>query len=88
MKEFLVYTGLRLALFLAALFVVLGVWWLLVDAVSELQVMIAVLIAFLVSGIASYFLLHGHRELLARKVEERAARAKSRLEEIKAKEDS
>ncbi len=88
MKEFLVYTGLRLALFLAALSVILGVWWLIVDTVTEDQVFVAVLLSFVVSGIASYFLLHGQREHLARKVEARAARTKARLEEMKAKEDS
>jgi cell division protein FtsL len=87
-KEFLVYTALRLALFVAALAVVLGVWWIVVDTVTQNQVFVAVLIAFVVSGGASYFLLHGHREHLARKVEERAERAKARIEEIRSREDT
>ena len=35
----------------------------------------AVVLAFLVSGVASYFLLNAHRERFARKVSERAERA-------------
>lgn len=87
MKEFLIYTALRLGLFAAALAVILGLTWLVVDEVSETQVLIAAAAAFLLSGLASYRLLHGHRELLARKVEERATRATAKFEELKAKED-
>lgn len=89
MKEFLVYTALRIGLFLGCLGVVLGVWWAATgaDAVSDTQVLVSVIIAFLVSGALSYRVLHGQREELARKVETRAERMQSRLEEMKAKED-
>ncbi|WP_435742893.1 DUF4229 domain-containing protein [Nocardioides sp. SYSU DS0663] len=84
MKEFLVYTGLRLALFLGSLGIVAGAWYLLDDTVPVLW---AVVIALVASGIGSYFLLSGPREAFARRVEERAARASRAFEEMKAKED-
>lgn len=84
MKEFLVYTALRLALFLGSLAIVAGAWWLVTEAVPVLW---AVVIAFVLSGIGSYYLLNGPREAFARRVEERAARASRAFEERKAKED-
>ena len=48
----------------------------------------AVVIAFVVSGLASYFLLNRQREAFARRVDERAQRVSSRFEEMKAKEDA
>lgn len=84
MKEFLVYTGLRIALFAATLGVVLGIW-LLVAGTAD--VFFSVIIAFVVSGIGSYVLLNGPRERFAQRVDERARRAASRFEEMRAKED-
>lgn len=84
MKEFAVYTVLRIALFLGSLAIVAGTWWLVADAVPVLW---AVIIAFLLSGIGSYYLLNGPREAFARRVEERAARASRAFEERKARED-
>ncbi len=42
----------------------------------------------MVSGLASYFLLAGPREALARQVEERAERASAAFEAQRAKEDA
>ena len=64
MKEFLVYTGLRILLFLAALGVVLGLWVLIA---GEANLLAGFVIALLISGIGSYVLLNGPREALARK---------------------
>jgi hypothetical protein len=83
-KEFVIYTGLRIVLFLASLGVVVGVWMLLGDNVPLLW---AVAIAFLVSGIGSWFLLDRQRAAFAKRVEERAARATAAFEAMKAKED-
>jgi len=83
-KEFVVYTGLRLGLFLAAFFVVTGLWGLFADSVP---VVWAVVLAFVVSGIGSYFLLAGPREAFARRVAARAERASERFDEMKARED-
>ncbi len=83
-KEFVVYTALRILLFLAVLGVLFGVWALAADSVPVLWV---VVIAFAVSGIASYFLLNAPRAAFAARVEERAARAGAAFEERKARED-
>lgn len=83
-KEFWIYTLLRLVLFLSSFGIVAGVW---VLATGEVQVFWAVVIAFVMSGIGSYFLLNGPREALARKVDTRAQRMSTKLEEMRAKED-
>ncbi len=83
-KEFWIYSALRLGLFAASLGVVAGVWYL---AAGSVPVFWAVVVALLVSGIGSYFVLAGQREALARRVQVRADRAKERFEEMKAKED-
>ena len=83
MKEFVIYTALRLGLFLASLLVVVGVWMLVADSVPVLWV---VVIAFVMSGLASYFLLNRQREAFARRVESRAGRMQQRFEEMKSKD--
>ena len=85
MKEFWIYTGLRIALFVGSLGVVAGVWMLASDEVPILWVIV---IAFAVSGVASYVLLAPQREALARHVEERAGRASAAFEAQRSKEDA
>jgi protein-S-isoprenylcysteine O-methyltransferase Ste14 len=84
-KEFWVYTGLRVLLFLASLGIVAGIWAVTTD---EVPVVWAVVIAFLVSGIGSYFLLARQREAFAQRVEVRAQKASAKIEELRSKEDS
>ena len=84
MKEFVVYTALRVLLFLATLGVLLGGW---VLVAGEANVFICVVLAFVVSGIGSYFLLERQRAAFAQRVEARAERATAAFEERKAKED-
>ena len=84
MKEFWVYTGLRLLLFAASFAVVISAWLLIA---GEANLLGALVIALLASGLGSYFLLARQREALARHVEARAARASARFDEMKAKED-
>ena len=84
MKEFVVYTGLRLLMFAATFGIIVGVWLLVGD---EANILVAVVVAFIVSGVGSYFLLNGQREALAHRVEVRAERATKAFEERKAKED-
>ena len=84
MREFAVYTGLRLLMFAATFGVIVGVWLLVSE---EANIFVAVVIAFIVSGVGSYFLLNGQREALAKRVEVRAERASKAFEERKAKED-
>ena len=83
MKEFVVYTGLRLLLLAATFGIVVGVWLLVADSAN---ILVAVVIAFVVSGLGSYFLLDRPREALARRVETRAQKATKAFEERRAKE--
>lgn len=84
-KEFWIYTLLRLVLFLGSLGIVIGVWSLIADSVLVLW---AVVIAFLMSGMGSYFLLDRQREALARRVQTRAEAMTARMDQLKSKEDS
>jgi hypothetical protein len=83
-KEFLVYTGLRLGLFVSAFIVVAGVWSLLSD---EIPLLWPLLIAMLASAVASAYFLKGPRDRLAAKVSQRAERASEKFEEMRSKED-
>lgn len=85
MKEFVVYTALRLVLFAAAFGIVAGIWLAVSDNVP---VMWALVIALVVSGVLSYFVLDPQRERFARRVDERARRATAAFEAIKAREDA
>jgi mannitol-specific phosphotransferase system IIBC component len=84
-KEFVVYTVLRIVLFLASFGVVVGIMALASD--GRYNLFWAIIVAFLVSGVASYFILDRQRENFARRVEERAAKAAAAFEERKARED-
>jgi uncharacterized membrane protein len=84
-KEFVVYTAMRIALFLASFGVVAGVMALVFD--GRYNLFWAVILAFLISGIASYFILNRQREAFARRVESRASRASAAFEERRARED-
>ena len=84
MKEFWIYTALRVGLFLGAFCIVFGVWFLVADSVN---VVFVVIIAFFVSGAASYVVLERQRSAFAEKVERRASRITEKYEEMRAKED-
>jgi protein-S-isoprenylcysteine O-methyltransferase Ste14 len=84
-KEFWIYTALRILLFAASLGLVVGVWFAFTDSVPILW---AVVIAFVMSGLGSYFLLNRQREAFARRVETRAERMTAKIEELRAKEDA
>ncbi len=86
MKEFAVYTGLRLLLFVASLITVMLIWSLF-SGTREVPALWAVVIAFAISGVLSYFLLNRQRAAFAKRVEERAARASAAFEERNARED-
>lgn len=84
-KEFAIYTVLRLGLFVAVLAVVLGIWILLLG--REASLLWPLLVAFVVSGVLSVFVLNSPREAFARKVESRAERAAAAFDELRSKED-
>ncbi|SEC32411.1 Protein of unknown function [Nocardioides exalbidus] len=86
MKEFVVYTAMRILLFLASFGIVVGIMALLFDGTYNL--LLAIVLAFLISGLASFFLLDRQREAFARRVETRAAKAAAAFEERKAREDA
>jgi hypothetical protein len=83
-REFWIYTALRLGLFLGAFAIVFGVWFLAAD---EVPVVWAMVIAFLISGVASLLLLNDQRVAFAQKVEKRAGKVSERYEAARAKED-
>ena len=83
-KEFWIYTLLRVVLFLGSLGLVVGVWFLFTD---EVPIIWAVVIAFVMSSLGSYFLLNRQREALAQKVDERAHRMSTKIDEMRSKED-
>jgi len=84
-KEFAIYTGLRVLLFVASLITVMLIWSLFTE--GRVPALWSVVIAFAVSGVLSYYLLNKQRDAFARRVEERASRAASAFEERKARED-
>jgi Protein of unknown function (DUF4229) len=84
-KEFAVYTLLRLGLFVGAFAIVVGVWSLFSDPVPMLW---ALVVAFLISGVASLTLLNSPRDAFAAKVEQRAGRIAEKMEAQWAKEDT
>ncbi len=85
MKEFWVYTALRGLLFIATFAVVVGVWLLVAD---EVPVLWAIVVAFALSGIGSFFVLRGSREAFARKVQQRADRTSAAFEARRSREDT
>jgi ABC-type multidrug transport system fused ATPase/permease subunit len=85
MKEFVIYTVLRILLFFASLAVVTGLW---LAITGEVSLTIAILVSMVISGVASYFVLNRYRARFAAVVEERAARATAAFDEMKAKEDA
>lgn len=85
MKEFVVYTALRLLLFVASLAIVSGIWSLVSGGtVSPIGVLV---LALLISGVASYFVLNRQRDAFAKRVEARAGRMADSFEARKARED-
>ncbi|GAA1940444.1 DUF4229 domain-containing protein [Nocardioides hwasunensis] len=85
MREFVVYTVMRILLFAASFGIVVGVMALLFD--GRYHLFWAIVLAFLISGVASFFVLDRQREEFARRVESRAAKASKAFEERKARED-
>lgn len=81
MKEFVIYTLMRLVLLAATFAVVAGIWALVDGGFPWFPVL---LISFVISGIASYFLLNGLRAAFASKVERRAD---ATIERMRSKED-
>jgi hypothetical protein len=84
-KAFLIYTTLRLLLFVAC-YAALGGAWALVFGKDGL-LLIPFLVAVVVSSLLSLKVLAPQRERFAAVVEARAERATQKFEEIKSRED-
>lgn len=83
-KEFWIYTLARIALFLVTWGAVTGAWVLIAGEVSP---GLTLIIAFIISGVGSYFVLGKQREALAQRVQVRAETATAKVEQQRAKED-
>ena len=83
MKEFAVYTLARIGLFVASYLVITGLFL----AFGRSSVLLQLLLAAVVSAVASYYLLQGPRQRFAARVDARAANIARRFEENRAKED-
>ena len=81
MKEFAIYTGLRLALFLVSF----GILW--VAFHNWLTTWPLALLALVITSILSLFVLKAARERLATKIESRADRMAARIEASRKAED-
>jgi len=82
-KDFLVYTVARLGLLVASFLVIGGIF----RAVGSDNVLLVLILAAVVSAVASYYLLQGPRARFAARVDSRASRVAQRFEESRAKED-
>jgi F0F1-type ATP synthase membrane subunit b/b' len=81
MKEFAVYTGLRLLLFAACF----GILW--VAFQNWLNIFPVLLLALILSSILSVFVLRAARDRLAGTIERRASRISQRIEAARRAED-
>ena len=86
MKEFWIYTALRLLLLIGTFIVVSLVWSLFTD--GQVPTFWAVVVSFVISGVLSVFALNRPRQAFARRVEARAGRASAKLEEMRSREDA
>jgi hypothetical protein len=82
-KDFLVYTVARLGLLVASFLVIGGIF----RALGWDNILVVLILAAVVSAVASYYLLQGPRARFAARVDSRASRVAQRFEESRAKED-
>jgi TRAP-type C4-dicarboxylate transport system permease small subunit len=85
-KEFLVYTAARLAIFLTS-YVLVVLIYLWISGAEQIPLIWPFLVAVLISAIASVYFLRRQREAFALVIQQRADRTKARFEEARAKED-
>ncbi|MGH3413793.1 MAG: DUF4229 domain-containing protein [Marmoricola sp.] len=88
MKDFLVYTALRVLLFVACYAVLGGLWLAVLGRDGDAYLVGPFVLAAIVSSFLSLKFLKGPRERFARRIESRAARASQRFERFKAREDA
>ncbi len=78
------YTLARIGLFVASYLVIQGVW---IVVAGSANLLVPLLLAAVVSAVASYYLLSGPRTRFAARVDARASTIARRFEESRAKED-
>jgi hypothetical protein len=86
-KEFVVYTLARLGLFVASYAIVVGVY-LLVTGGDPVPLLWPLLVAAVISSVASVYLLKNLRNQFAAVIDRRARAASARLEASRSKEDT
>lgn len=86
MKEFAIYTGLRLGLFVVTYAVVGGLYVLAFG--TQGVVLWPFLVSVIISAVLSVKLLKRQREAFALRVQQRAERASAAFEERRAREDA
>lgn len=86
-KHFLIYTALRLALFLGCWAVIAAIATVIFGSSTNVGIWSLVLGA-VVSSVLSLKLLEGPRERFAQRVQGRAERATARMQEIRSAEDA
>ena len=86
MKDFVIYTLARIGLFVASFALIAGVWMLVTDR-DSVPLIWPLILAAVVSAVASYYLLQGPRARFAARVDARATTMARRFEESRAKED-
>jgi hypothetical protein len=87
MREFVLYTAARFAIFGVTYGVILLVVW-LVDPDGPLPVLWPLVLAAVLSAFVAARLLRDMRERFARQIQERSERMSTRFEEMRAKEDT
>jgi hypothetical protein len=85
-KEFLVYTAARLAIFVTS-YVLVVLVYLWISGAEQIPLIWPFLVAVLISAIASVYFLRRQREAFALAIQRRADRTKARFEQARAKED-
>jgi hypothetical protein len=87
-KEFAVYTAARLGLFLLAYALVIGIYLLVSGERDQIPLIWPFLVAVVISGVASVYLLRPQRERFAQAVHRRAQRASTRVAQARAEEEA
>lgn len=86
MKEFMVYTLARLALFMVS-YALIVIVYVLVNDSRDVPLLWPLVAALVLSAIASVYLLREQRERFAAVIERRATSATQRFEQSRSKED-
>ncbi|HEX7739818.1 MAG TPA: DUF4229 domain-containing protein [Marmoricola sp.] len=87
MKDFWIYTGLRIGLFVACYAVFAGASVLISGNAGDANFLWPFVAAVLVSAVLSYKVLQTPRNRFARRVQDRAERATAKFEAMKSHED-